>query len=108
MSGPGKNSGQVWFSLEVRFNSLELDSEVGQLVGLICACGSCSNRATIKQQVTFACNGGDERAIVGLSIGVVRQGREEGREEGPHEAPGAGRQQRCQHQDQEQGHGHDH
>ena len=54
------------------------------------------------------CNGGDERAIVGLSIGVVRQGREEGREEGPHEAPGAGRQQRCQHQDQEQGHGHDH
>ena len=60
------------------------------------------------QQVKFACNGGDERAIVGLSIGVVRQGREEGREEGPHEAPGAGRQQRCQHQDQEQGHGHDH
>ena len=62
----------------------------------------------IEQQVKFACNGGDERAIVGLSIGVVRQGREEGREEGPHEAPGAGRQQRCQHQDQEQGHGHDH
>ena len=60
------------------------------------------------QRVKFAADGGDERAIVGLSIGVVRQGREEGREEGPHEAPGAGRQQRCQHQDQEQGHGHDH
>ena len=58
----------------------------------------------IKQQVKFACNGGDARAIVGLSLGVVRQGREEG----PHEAPGAGRQQRCQHQDQEQGQGHDH
>ena len=26
------SSGQVWFSLEVRFNSLELDSEGGRLV----------------------------------------------------------------------------
>ena len=27
------SSGQVWFSLQLKFNSFELDSEVGLLVG---------------------------------------------------------------------------
>ena len=32
---------QVWYSLELKFNSLELDSEVGRLVYLVMICEEC-------------------------------------------------------------------
>ena len=35
MEGPG----QVWFSLQPKFNSFELDSEVGRLVIICCHAG---------------------------------------------------------------------
>ena len=36
---------QVWFSIELKFNSFELDSEVGRLVS---GCSQCSDQGMIR------------------------------------------------------------